>query len=139
MAQSSGCVKPMKPHRRSMMTTGHVQSEKPVTKRLRGFAAMPAERQRAIASAGGRAAHESGNAHEFDTDAAREAGRKGGYKVSENREHMAAIGRKGGRIGGGRRGKRDEAATPQDEATSSTNGNVSNTDSNTNNGENGTP
>lgn len=86
----------------------HLQTEKPLQKRLRGFAAMPAERQRAIASAGGRAAHESGNAHEFDTDAAREAGRKGGYKVSENREHMAAIGRKGGRIGGGRRTKRPE-------------------------------
>lgn len=122
------------------MTTGHVQSEKPVTKRLRGFAAMPAERQRAIASAGGRAAHESGNAHEFDTDAAREAGRKGGYKVSENREHMAAIGRKGGRIGGGRRGKRGDSTAPQEHAAS-TNGDVSNTDSNTNtnNGENATP
>ncbi|HEX6832938.1 MAG TPA: KGG domain-containing protein [Rudaea sp.] len=81
------------------------QQDKPVQKRLRGFAAMPADRQRAIASAGGRAAHESGNAHEFDSNAAREAGRKGGYKVSENREHMAAIGRKGGRIGGGRRNR----------------------------------
>ena len=44
----------------------------------RGFAGMDEERQREIASKGGRAAHESGNAHEFDSEEAREAGRKGG-------------------------------------------------------------
>lgn len=44
----------------------------------RGFAAMDPEKQREIASKGGRAAHESGNAHEFSSQEAREAGRKGG-------------------------------------------------------------
>jgi len=44
----------------------------------RGFASMDEEKQRAIASEGGRAAHESGNAHEFTSEEAREAGRKGG-------------------------------------------------------------
>lgn len=44
----------------------------------RGFAAMDPARQRAIASDGGRAAHLSGNAHEFNSEEAREAGRKGG-------------------------------------------------------------
>jgi len=44
----------------------------------RGFAAMDPERQRAIASEGGKAAHESGHAHEFTSDEARAAGRKGG-------------------------------------------------------------
>src|SRR5260370_1027275 len=44
----------------------------------RGFAAMDAEKQRAIASKGGRAAHERGTAHEFTPDEARLAGRKGG-------------------------------------------------------------
>lgn len=44
----------------------------------RGFAAMEPERQRQIASQGGKAAHASGNAHEFNTAEAREAGRKGG-------------------------------------------------------------
>jgi len=44
----------------------------------RGFAAMDPEKQREIASKGGRAAHESGNAHEFTSEEAREAGRKGG-------------------------------------------------------------
>lgn len=44
----------------------------------RGFASMDAEKQRAIASQGGRAAHASGNAHQFSSAEAREAGRKGG-------------------------------------------------------------
>ncbi len=39
----------------------------------RGFAAMDPERQREIASKGGRAAHESGHAHEWDSDEASEA------------------------------------------------------------------
>jgi uncharacterized protein len=44
----------------------------------RGFASMDAEKQREIASKGGKAAHEKGTAHEFDSDEAREAGKKGG-------------------------------------------------------------
>ena len=43
---------------------------------LRGFAAMDPQRQREIASLGGRAAHQSGHAHEFTTEEARAAGRK---------------------------------------------------------------
>jgi uncharacterized protein len=42
----------------------------------RGFAAMPREQQRSIASLGGRAAHASGHAHEFNSEEARLAGRK---------------------------------------------------------------
>lgn len=45
-------------------------------KSRRGFAAMDAQRQREIASLGGRAAHASGHAHEFTTEEARAAGRK---------------------------------------------------------------
>ncbi len=71
----------------------------------RGFASMDRERQRQIASAGGRAAHASGNAHEFDSEEARRAGQKGGEAVSENRAHMAAIGRKGGESSHGRRSR----------------------------------
>ena len=44
----------------------------------RGFASMDEDKQRAIASQGGKAAHEKGTAHEFDSEEAREAGRKGG-------------------------------------------------------------
>ena len=43
---------------------------------LRGFAAMDPQRQREIASLGGRAAHQSGHAHEFTSEEARAAGRK---------------------------------------------------------------
>ena len=42
----------------------------------RGFAAMDPQRQREIASLGGRAAHQSGHAHEFNSEEARVAGRK---------------------------------------------------------------
>ena len=42
----------------------------------RGFAAMDPQRQREIASLGGRAAHQSGHAHVFTTEEARAAGRK---------------------------------------------------------------
>ena len=65
-------------------------------KSSRGFAAMDQRKQREIASKGGRAAHESGHAHEFTPEEAREADRKGGQVVSEDRAHMAAIGAKGG-------------------------------------------
>lgn len=51
----------------------------------RGFASMDPERQRQIASEGGRAAHEKGTAHEFTSEEAREAGRKGGQARSANR------------------------------------------------------
>ena len=44
----------------------------------RGFAAMDNQKQREIASKGGRAAHEKGTAHEWTADEARNAGRKGG-------------------------------------------------------------
>lgn len=67
----------------------------------RGFASMDEDKQREIASKGGKAAHASGNAHEFDSEDAREAGRKGGESVSQDREHMADIGRKGGENSGG--------------------------------------
>jgi len=39
---------------------------------------MSPEKQREIASKGGRAAHEKGTAHEWTPDEARNAGRKGG-------------------------------------------------------------
>jgi len=62
----------------------------------RGFASMDPSRQREIASKGGRAAHAKGTAHEFTSDEARVAGRKGGEAVSRDRAHMSAIGREGG-------------------------------------------
>lgn len=69
-------------------------------KSKRGFASMDRERQREIASKGGRAAHAKGTAHEWSSQEARQAGRKGGEVVSRNREHMAEIGRHGGEARG---------------------------------------
>lgn len=66
----------------------------------RGFASMDPQRQREIASEGGRAAHEKGTAHEFTSEEAREAGRKGGMARSANRRaamgNQSASGQSGG-------------------------------------------
>jgi len=72
----------------------------------RGFASMDPNKQKEIASKGGRAAHAKGTAHEFDSSEAREAGRKGGQSVSRNRDHMAMIGRKGGEARGAKNAAR---------------------------------
>ena len=44
----------------------------------KGFASMDAERQRELASKGGKASHVSGKGHQWTSEQAREAGRKGG-------------------------------------------------------------
>lgn len=49
-----------------------------MTKDARGFASMDRNKQREIASKGGKAAHAKGLAHEWSREQAREAGRKGG-------------------------------------------------------------
>jgi uncharacterized protein len=84
----------------------------------RGFASMDPSRQREIASKGGRAAHAKGTAHEFTSEEARQAGKKGGESVSRNRAHMAAIGRKGGESRSANRSK-DEMRTPAFGSTAS--------------------
>ena len=55
----------------------------------RGFAGMDRERQREIASQGGRAAHASGNAHQFTSEEARAAGSK---RHANNASRNAAAG-----------------------------------------------
>jgi hypothetical protein len=74
----------------------------------RGFAALSPEKQREIARLGGRAAHAQGKAHEFTSEEAKAAGRKGGEIVSSDKDHMRAIGRMGGRA---KRRKREAPAT----------------------------
>lgn len=49
----------------------------------KGFASMDEEKQREIASKGGKAAHEKGTAHEYNSEEAREAGSKGGKATNE--------------------------------------------------------
>lgn len=83
------------------------------TKSYRGFAAMDPARQRELASRGGRAAHERGTAHEFSSEEARRAGQRGGAVVSRDRQHMAAIGSRGGRNrGNGTAAHQVATATP---------------------------
>jgi uncharacterized protein len=55
----------------------------------RGFASMDRTKQREIASKGGRAAHLRGTAHEWSSEEAREAGRKGG--MASHRKHQQVI------------------------------------------------
>lgn len=52
----------------------------------RGFAGMDAAQVRALASRGGKAAHEQGTAHEFTSEEARAAGRKGGLASHRTRD-----------------------------------------------------
>lgn len=81
----------------------------------RGFASMDKDKQSTIASKGGKAAHAQGRAHEFTSDEAREAGKKGGQKVAADRAHMAEIGRLGGLA---RRKRAEERAKGGDDASS---------------------
>ncbi len=59
------------------MTTNNQQPNES-RKSIRGFAAMSPEKQREIARKGGRAAHEQGVAHQWSSEEARAAGKKGG-------------------------------------------------------------
>jgi len=54
-------------------------------KKKRGFASMDQNKQRQIASQGGKAAHEKGTAHEFTPEEARVAGAKGGRSRAKSR------------------------------------------------------
>ena len=59
-----------------------------MAKEDRGFASMDRAKQREIASKGGKAAHQKGTAHEWTSEEAREAGRKGGMASHRRRKEM---------------------------------------------------
>lgn len=61
------------------------------TRKPRGFAAMSPEKQREIAGKGGRAAHDKGTAHEWNSDSARDAGRKGGQVSRGGRGKLIVV------------------------------------------------
>ena len=92
----------------------------------RGFASMDPERQRQIASQGGKAAHEKGTAHQFTPEEARQAGSKGG-KVAHERgtahqfdsEEAGEAGRKGGQASSGHSANQ-QVVVPEDEAEDQT-------------------
>ncbi|NYE23701.1 KGG domain-containing protein [Pigmentiphaga litoralis] len=75
------------------------------TRRPRGFAAMDPDKQKALASAGGRAAHRHGRAHQFTEDEARQAGAKG--RAARQAKRIAAL-----------NAAQDETREVQDEETS---------------------
>ena len=69
----------------------------------RGFASMDPQRQREIASQGGRAAHQKGTAHQFNPEEARIAGSKGGqvaHRKGTAHEFDTQEAREAGRKGG---------------------------------------
>jgi len=59
-----------------------------VAKEDRGFASMDRGKQREIASKGGKAAHQKGTAHEWTSEEAREAGRKGGMASHRRKQEQ---------------------------------------------------
>ena len=61
-----------------------------MAKEDRGFASMDRAKQREIASKGGKAAHQKGTAHEWTSEEARDAGRKGGIASHRRRREMLA-------------------------------------------------
>ena len=59
-----------------------------MAKEDRGFASMDRSKQREIASKGGKAAHQKGTAHEWTSEEAREAGRKGGMASHRRKQEQ---------------------------------------------------
>ena len=62
-----------------------------MAKEDRGFASMDRAKQREIASKGGKAAHQKGTAHEWTSEEAREAGRKGGMASHRRRREATSF------------------------------------------------
>ena len=63
-----------------------------MAKEDRGFASMDRAKQREIASKGGKAAHQKGTAHEWTSEEARDAGRKGGLASHKRRREQMMTG-----------------------------------------------
>ncbi|HSY25432.1 MAG TPA: KGG domain-containing protein [Polyangiaceae bacterium] len=66
-----------------------VDETEPKAKRPRGFAAMDRKQVSEIARKGGKAAHSAGTAHEFTSEEARVAGRKGGRATHAKRRKVS--------------------------------------------------
>jgi general stress protein YciG len=82
-----------------------------VAKEDRGFASMDRAKQREIASKGGKAAHQKGTAHEWTSEEARDAGRKGGIASHQRRREQ---------MGGGRSESDDSQSRGSDDSTRNT-------------------
>lgn len=97
----------------STTADGRRRQMKERTMTKRGFGTMDPDKQREIASKGGKAAHAKGVAHEFTREKAKEAGRIGGKRISANREHMAAIGRLGAQARRTKKGDETSASSAE--------------------------
>lgn len=84
----------------------------------RGFASMDPQRQREIASEGGRAAHASGNAHEFTSEEARRAGSMshGGGGGGGNQQSGGGGGQQSGGRGGNQASGGVQGGSPEQHA-----------------------
>jgi hypothetical protein len=81
----------------------------------RGFASMDPERQRAIASEGGKAAHEKGTAHEFTSEEARRAGSMShGNRQSDQASSKTSADKASGSKQGGQAGSRSRSGSDDD-------------------------
>ena len=78
-----------------------------MAKEDRGFASMDPAKQREIASKGGKAAHQKGTAHEWTSEEARDAGRKGGIASHRRRREQL-----GGSPGDERSDEGNESSAP---------------------------
>ena len=65
------------------------ESNVTLPKKARGFAALTPQHLAEISQMGGRTAHAIGRAHQFTSEEAREAGRKGGKTTHERRRQNA--------------------------------------------------
>jgi len=95
--------------------------ERPSGRSLRGFASMDKEKQRDIASRGGRAAHERGTAHEFNSNEASAAAKKGHERGTAHEftaEEARIAGRKGGLARAMNRAKSVDRNAPESNAAS---------------------
>jgi len=84
-----------------------------VAKEDRGFASMDRAKQREIASKGGKAAHQKGTAHEWTSEEARDAGRKGGIASHQRRREQS---------GGSPVGSADDSTVALDRSASTSSG-----------------
>jgi hypothetical protein len=87
----------------------------------RGFASMDPEQQREIAAEGGRAAHASGNAHEFTSEEARRAGSMS-HKNDGNQQSGDSGGSRGGNNAGGGQGNQGSQGGQGKQGSSGTRG-----------------
>src|SRR4051812_33824999 len=103
-----------------------MENQERPSRNLRGFASMDKEKQRMIASKGGRAAHEKGTAHEFNSNEASLAAKKGHERGTAHEftpEEARVAGRKGGLA---RAMNRNRNNASESSSMSSPNGNGSN-------------